>query len=197
MHDLNLTEASQLCSPTTGVLEDTQTQKKLEAQIAIGWASAPVLSTLDGDHHHHRESEEVEGERRKHHHRERESERRASKADFLLCSMRKGKSRHHFLTAKRMHWKEMLQVYSLLIQICTLSDDWPDPIAIYSYVTSKMSRLIPRLDESEVRIKIGGKNINNLRYADDTTLRAESEEELKSLLIRVKMESTKVGLTQH
>ena len=43
-------------------------------------------------------------------------------------------------------------------------------------------------------IKIDGKNINNLRYADDTTLRAESEEELKSLLIRVKEESEKAGL---
>ena len=43
-------------------------------------------------------------------------------------------------------------------------------------------------------IKITGRNINNLRYADDTTLRAESEEELKSLLIKVKVESEKVGL---
>ncbi|KAF7245050.1 Tissue factor pathway inhibitor [Varanus komodoensis] len=50
------------------------------------------------------------------------------------------------------------------------------------------------LDESPVGIKIAGRNINNLRYADDTTLMAESEEELKSLLMRVKEESTKVGL---
>ena len=49
------------------------------------------------------------------------------------------------------------------------------------------------LEETQVRIKITGKNINNLRYADDTTLRAESEEELKSLL-KVKVESEKVGL---
>ena len=50
----------------------------------------------------------------------------------------------------------------------------------------------------ETGIKIAGRNINNLRYADDTTLRAESEEELKSLLMRVKEESEKVGLkTQH
>ncbi|KAF7247453.1 Sphingosine-1-phosphate lyase 1 [Varanus komodoensis] len=49
------------------------------------------------------------------------------------------------------------------------------------------------LDESPVRIKIVGRNINNLRYADDTTLMAESEEELKSLLMRVKEESAKVG----
>ena len=52
----------------------------------------------------------------------------------------------------------------------------------------------PRLDESQVGIKIAGRNINNLRYADDTTLMAGSEEELKSLLIRVKEESEKAGL---
>ena len=51
-----------------------------------------------------------------------------------------------------------------------------------------------RLDEAEAGIKIAGKNINNLRYADDTTLMAESEEELKSLLMKVKVESEKVGL---
>ena len=51
-----------------------------------------------------------------------------------------------------------------------------------------------RLDEAQTGIKIAGRNINNLRYADDTTLTAESEEELKSLLINVKEESEKVGL---
>ena len=50
------------------------------------------------------------------------------------------------------------------------------------------------LEESQAGIKIAGRNINNLRYADDTTLMAESEEELKSLLIKVKEESEKVGL---
>ena len=50
------------------------------------------------------------------------------------------------------------------------------------------------LDEAQAGIKIAGKNINNLRYADDTTLMAESEEELKSLLMKVKAESEKVGL---
>ena len=50
------------------------------------------------------------------------------------------------------------------------------------------------LDEAEVEIKIAGININNLRYADDTTLMAESEEELKSLLMKVKEESEKVVL---
>ena len=50
------------------------------------------------------------------------------------------------------------------------------------------------LEETQAGIKIAGRNINNLRYADDTTLMAESEEELKSLLIKVKVESEKVGL---
>ena len=50
------------------------------------------------------------------------------------------------------------------------------------------------LDEAQAGIKISGWNINNLRYADDTTLMAESEEELKSLLMKVKEESKKVGL---
>ena len=51
-----------------------------------------------------------------------------------------------------------------------------------------------RLDEAQAGIKIAARNINNLRYADDTTLRAESKEELKSLLMKVKEEREKVGL---
>ena len=51
------------------------------------------------------------------------------------------------------------------------------------------------LEEAQAGIKIAGRNINNLRYADDTTLTAESEEELKSRLMKVKEESEKVGLT--
>ena len=51
-----------------------------------------------------------------------------------------------------------------------------------------------RLDEAQAGIKISGRNINHLRYADDTTLMAESEEELKSLLMKVKEESEKTGL---
>ena len=51
-----------------------------------------------------------------------------------------------------------------------------------------------RLDEAQAGIKIAGKNINNLRYVDDTTFMAESEEELKRLLIKMKEESEKTGL---
>ena len=54
-----------------------------------------------------------------------------------------------------------------------------------------------RLDDSQAGIKIAGRNINNLRYVDDVMLMAESQEELKSLLMRVKGESEKAGLTLH
>ena len=53
----------------------------------------------------------------------------------------------------------------------------------------------PGLDETQAEIKTAGRNINNLRYADDTTLMAESEEELKSLLMKLKEESEKVGFS--
>ena len=53
------------------------------------------------------------------------------------------------------------------------------------------------LEEAQAGIKIAGRNINNLRYADDTTLMAENEKELKSLLMKVKEESEKVGLKLH
>ena len=53
------------------------------------------------------------------------------------------------------------------------------------------------LDEAQAGIKIAGRNINNLRYSDDTTLMAESKEELKSLLMKVKDKSEKIGFKQH
>ena len=55
----------------------------------------------------------------------------------------------------------------------------------------------PRLDESQAGVKIVGRNINNLRYADEPTLMAESKEELKSFLMKVKEESEKAGLKLH
>ena len=66
-----------------------------------------------------------------------------------------------------------------------------------AYLTSMQSTswdVLTGLEEAQAGIKIAGRNINNLRYADDTTLMAESEEELKSLLMKVKKESEKVGL---
>ena len=63
-----------------------------------------------------------------------------------------------------------------------------------AYLTFMQSTSWETLGEAQAGIKIVGRNINNLRYADDTTLMAESEEELKSLLMKVKAESEKVGL---
>ena len=64
-----------------------------------------------------------------------------------------------------------------------------------SWETSSEYIVLPAgLEEAQAGIKIAGRNINNLRYADDTTLIAESEEELKSLLMKVKKESEKAGL---
>ena len=69
--------------------------------------------------------------------------------------------------------------------------------AVYCHPASLYAEYIMRntgLEKAQAGIKIAGRNINNLRYADDTTLMTESEEELKSLLMKVKEESEKVGL---
>ena len=63
-----------------------------------------------------------------------------------------------------------------------------------AYLIYMQSTSCEMLDEAQGGIKIAGRNISNFRYADDTTLMAESEEELKSLLMKVKEESEKVGL---
>ena len=63
----------------------------------------------------------------------------------------------------------------------------------YMQCTYKMYMQNARLDEAQAGIKTAGRNINNLRYADDTTIMAESEEELKSLLMKVKVESEKLA----
>ena len=84
----------------------------------------------------------------------------------------------------KMDW---FQIGKGIRQGCILS-----PCLFNLYVEHIM--LNTRLDETQGGIKIAGRNINNLRYADDTTLMAESEEELTSFLMRVKEESEKVGL---
>ena len=77
------------------------------------------------------------------------------------------------------------------VQGCTLS------LCLFNFYAEYIMRNAG-LDESQAGIKIAGRSFNNLRYADDTTLMAESEEELKSLLMKVKEESEKVGFkTQH
>ena len=63
-----------------------------------------------------------------------------------------------------------------------------------TYIHTEYTMWTARLDEAQAGIKIASRNINNLRYADDTTRMAESEEELKSLLMKVKEESKNVGL---
>ena len=74
--------------------------------------------------------------------------------------------------------------------ICRLFDDGHSDL---TYMQSTSWETLG-LDEAQAGIKFAGRNINNLRYADDTTFMAESEEELKSLLMKVKKESEKVGL---
>ena len=83
-----------------------------------------------------------------------------------------------------MDW---LQIGKGICQGCILS---PCLFNLYAeYITRNTG-----LEEAQAVIKIAGRNVNNFRYADDTTLMAESEEELKSLLIKVKEESKKIGL---
>ena len=83
-----------------------------------------------------------------------------------------------------MDW---FQIGKAVRQGCILS---PSLFNLYAeYIMRNAS-----LDEAQARIKISGRNINNFRYADDTTLMAKSKEELRSLLMKVKEESEKVGL---
>ena len=82
---------------------------------------------------------------------------------------------------------DLFQIGKEVRQSCILS---PCLFNLYPECTMKNARK----DEAQARIKIARRNINNLRYADDTTLMAESEEELKSLLIKVKEEREKAGL---
>ena len=81
---------------------------------------------------------------------------------------------------------DWFQIRKGICQGCILS---PCLFTLYAEYTMQNARL----DEAQAGIKIAKRNINNLRYADDTTLMAESEEELKSLLMKVKEESEKVG----
>ena len=86
-------------------------------------------------------------------------------------------------------------LFNLYAEFSSVTQSCPtlcDPMNCSTYVEYIMQNA--GLDEAQAGIKIAGRNINNLRYADDTTLMAESEEELKSLLIKVKEESEKVGL---
>ena len=84
-----------------------------------------------------------------------------------------------------LHWKSFPYVFVLLL------------LEVLKIISNLHAEYIMRnagLEETQTGIKIAGRNINNLRYADDTTLMAESEEELKSRLMKVKVESEKAGL---
>ena len=83
--------------------------------------------------------------------------------------------------------RDLFQIGKGVRQGCVLS-----PCLFNFYAEYIMRNAV--LEEAQAGIKIAGRNINNLRYADDTTLMAESEEELKSFLMKVKVESEKVGL---
>ena len=82
---------------------------------------------------------------------------------------------------------DWFQIGKVVCQGCILSP------CLFNFYAEYIMRNT-RLEEAKGGIKIAGKNINNLRYADDTTLRAESEEELKSFLMKVKKENENVGL---
>ena len=107
--------------------------------------------------------------------------------DHLICLLRNLYAGHE-ATVRTGHGKtDWLQIGKGVRQGCILS---PCLFNLYAEYIMRNSEL----EETQAGIKIAGRNINNLRYADDTTLMAESEEELKSLLMEVKVESEKVGL---
>ena len=81
-----------------------------------------------------------------------------------------------------------------LLAFALLHSVFQGQICLLLQVSLDFFLLHSRLEEAQIGIKIAGRNINNLRYADDTTLITESEEELKSLLMKVKEEGEKVGL---
>ena len=90
-------------------------------------------------------------------------------------------------TVRTRHGTDGFKIGKGVLQSCILS---PCLVNLYAEYTMRNARL----EEAQAGIKIAGRNINNLRYADDTTLMAESKEELKSLLMKVKEESEKAGL---
>ena len=107
--------------------------------------------------------------------------------DHLICLLRNLYAGQEATVRTGNGTTDWLQIEKGVRQGCILS---PCLFNFYAeYIMRKAG-----LEETQAGIKIAGRNINNLRYADDTTLRAESEEELKSLLMKVKVESEKVDL---
>ena len=107
--------------------------------------------------------------------------------DHLICLLRNLYAGQEATVRTGQGTTDWFQVGKGVCQGCILS---PCLFNLYAEYIMRNAGL----EETQAGIKIAGRNINNLRYADDTTLMAESEEELKSLLIRVKEESEKIGL---
>ena len=107
--------------------------------------------------------------------------------DHLTCLLRNLYASQEATVRTGHGTTDWFQIGKEVRQGCTLSP------CVFNFYTVYIMRNAG-LEEAQARIKIAGKNINHLRYADDTTLMAESEEELKSLLMKVKVESEKVGL---
>ena len=107
--------------------------------------------------------------------------------DHLICLLRNLYAGQEATVKTGQGTTDWLQVRKRVCQGCILL-----PCLFNLYAEYIMRNDV--LDEAQAGIKIVGRNINNLRYADDTTLMAESEEELKSLLMKVKEESEKIGL---
>ena len=106
--------------------------------------------------------------------------------DHLICLLRNLHAGQE-ATVKTGHGTDWFQIGKGVPQGCILSP------CLFNFYAEYIMRNAG-LEETQTGIRIAGRNINNLRYADDTTLKAESEEELKSLLMKVKEESEKVGL---
>ena len=116
-----------------------------------------------------------------------ENSERDGNTDHLTCLLRNVYAGQE-ATVKTGHGRtDWFQIWKGVRQSCILS-----PCLFNLYVEYIMRNA--RLDETQAGIKIAGRNINNLRYVDDTTLMAESKEELRSLLMKVKKESEKAGL---
>ena len=107
--------------------------------------------------------------------------------DHLTCLMRNLYSGQEATVRTEHETTDWFQIGKGVPQGCILS---PCLFILYAEYIMRNAGL----EEAQAGIKIAGRNVNNLRYADDTTLMAESEEELKSLLMKVKEESKKVGL---
>ena len=108
--------------------------------------------------------------------------------DHLTCLLKNLYAGQEATVRTRHGTTDWLQIRKGIRQGCILS-----PCLFNLYAENILQNV--GLDEAQAGIKIAGRNINNLRYADDTTLMAESEEELKSLLIQLKEESEKVDLS--